>query len=73
LNIPGDYLSWFLGAYQGNAHEVVEPLISELLFLDDRERPHHVNTKMHAEEKTANGKLLDLMFDGYWEDFQPDL
>jgi len=62
-----------LRTHQVNAHPLVESVLLEHPLTDIWECSHCAPAKMCGEERTANRKFLDLAFDGYWEDFQPNL
>lgn len=61
-----------LRAHQVGAHEVVESMFLDSLFLYCWERPSWTTTEMLREENAADGKPPDRIFNGYREDFQPD-
>ena len=57
----------FLCAHHVGVHEIVESVLSNLIFLDGWERPHYATTNMFGEENAANGETLDLLIDSCWE------
>ena len=71
--LQSDRLLRILRAHQVGTHEVVKSMFSDPVFLDDRECPHCATTKVAREERAAHQELLDFIFDGDWEGFQPDL
>jgi hypothetical protein len=60
-------------AYQVGVHEIVKPVLLDPGLFNGWERPDRTTTEMLGEENAANGEVLDILFDSYWKDFQPNL
>ena len=59
-----------LYTHQIGTHEIIKSMLLNPLLLDAWECTPGSTTKVLGDQNTTDGKVLDFIFNGDWEDFQ---